>query len=347
MKLSDIMTPSALKQAIEDGYVSERWHPKYDYRVLNYTPKSQYESNWTNVTMQCRGLILDKHDLVLFRPPKKFFNHGEANAPKIPLDAQVDVIDKLDGSFIAVFDTPGGLECATRGSFESQQAIDATAWLRKHHSQFQVTTDKSYFFEWIGPSNRIVLSYPEDQLVLLGAVNDYTGGLLPLREARESCGWTGTVAQDFHFNSFEDVLRHEFEPDVEGFVIRYNGTLVKTKATRYLELHRLIFGLNDKAIWRQLSTGVDREDLIKPLPDEFQDEVNRKIDVLLDQFYELASAIWSEYNHYKVIEDQKEFALAVKDSKYKSFLFAKKAGNDEKAMHMTWRAIEPKGDNAL
>lgn len=345
MKLSEIMFPADLQAEIDNGYVTERFHPVYDYRVLNYSPKTQYEQRWNNVTEQCRGLILDKNNLVIFRPPRKFYNYGQTGAPEVPLYAQVDVLDKLDGSFLAIFPTPDGYECATRGSFTSQQAIDATAFLKEKYSHVDFQLSHSVYAEWIGPANRIVLDYPENHIVLLGAVANYTGELLLPREARQLVGWTGLIAQDFIFDNFYEVLEYEFPAETEGFVIKYNNMLVKVKSEDYLRLHRLIFNLNDKRIWEQLKDGMTKQEIIKDLPDEFQKEVGRKVETLLIQSLELQNEISDEYLSVRHIEDRKEYALAVKDFKHRPAMFVLKDGKS--INEYLWRKIEPHGDNSL
>ena len=56
------------KQLIKDGYISERKHPECDYYIYNYTSKAQYQKQWEEDTMNCRGLILDGEGNVIARP---------------------------------------------------------------------------------------------------------------------------------------------------------------------------------------------------------------------------------------------------------------------------------------
>jgi hypothetical protein len=38
------------RKLIDEGYISERKHPVYDYWIYNYTAKTQYERYWNTET---------------------------------------------------------------------------------------------------------------------------------------------------------------------------------------------------------------------------------------------------------------------------------------------------------
>ena len=73
-----------LKQMMNDGFVHAQKHPTRDLFIYNYTPKAQYERVWNDVTLMCRGLILDAQYNIVSRPFRKFFNLGEAENQVIP-----------------------------------------------------------------------------------------------------------------------------------------------------------------------------------------------------------------------------------------------------------------------
>ena len=73
----DVFMKDKLKKYIEEKFISEQKHPELDLWIYNYTPKCMYEKKWDNITMSCRGLILDKNGNVIARPFKKFFNYEE------------------------------------------------------------------------------------------------------------------------------------------------------------------------------------------------------------------------------------------------------------------------------
>jgi hypothetical protein len=72
-------------------------HPTLPLFIHNYSEKTQFDKRWDEVTMSCRGLILDNNGDVIARPWKKFFNYGEGRL-KIDDVMPVEVTDKMDGS---------------------------------------------------------------------------------------------------------------------------------------------------------------------------------------------------------------------------------------------------------
>ncbi len=290
------------KQLIKDGYISERKHPSVDYYIYNYTSKAQYEKQWHEDTMNCRGLILDGKGNVIAKPFKKFFNIGEYGEPtnlgKIPNYTWFDKWEKLDGSLGILYRMPNGeFRIATRGSFESEQAIKATEMFNKHFlfPGLVFSDNFTYLFEIIYPSNRIVVDYgKEEKLVLLAVkskVEDYEFTYEEL--LRFASEWEIPLTQYYGRVSYN---RHAFlkiDSDIpegdEGFVLKFdNGLRVKIKSEEYVRLHRIVTGLNSKSIWDLLRREENLEELLDRVPDEF---------------YEWAEGIKTDFeNNYKSIE---------------------------------------------
>lgn len=72
MKKIDYQT---IKPYIEKKLISEQAHPENpDVRIFNYTQTCQFDKKWDEVTMQCRGLIMNiKTGEILARPFPNFF----------------------------------------------------------------------------------------------------------------------------------------------------------------------------------------------------------------------------------------------------------------------------------
>jgi len=249
------------KQLIKDGYISERKHPECDYYIYNYTSQAQYEKHWHEDTMNCRGLILDGEGNIIAKPFKKFFNIGEYGEPtnlgKIPNYTWFDKWEKMDGSLGILYRMPDGeFRIATRGSFESEQAIKATEMFHKmfSHPEVAFSDNFTYLFEIIYPSNRIVVDYgKEEKLVLLAVkskVEDYEFTYEEL--LRFASEWEIPLTQYYGRVSYN---RHAFlkiDNDIpegdEGFVLKFdNGLRVKIKSEEYVRLHRIVTGLNSKS----------------------------------------------------------------------------------------------------
>jgi len=91
------MDTQLLNELILENYVRVNKHPDRDLFIYNYTAKAQYDRVWNEITLQCRGLILDASGNIIARPFPKFFNLGEMEDQVIPA-LPFDVFEKMDGS---------------------------------------------------------------------------------------------------------------------------------------------------------------------------------------------------------------------------------------------------------
>ena len=158
--LSDIINVDELERQIAAKLIRRVASPDGRHVLYNYTELAQYSKAWTPEVRLCRGLIAraDTGQIVC-RPFQKFFNYGEAEAPAIPSEWQeVEAMSKLDGSMVAVWwDDKYGWACTTRGSFTSDQASAAQAWLDGHIDVSELDRGSTYVCEWTAPDNRVVL----------------------------------------------------------------------------------------------------------------------------------------------------------------------------------------------
>jgi RNA ligase len=300
-------TRDQLTEAILTGRVTERKHPTLPLYIYNYSPEVQYTNHWDDITLNCRGLILDEDFNIVARPWRKFFNLGQVNLP-IQFDDPVEVMDKADGSLGILYPTgpkddayvPGveSYAIATRGSFASEQAIHATeVWDEKYGFRERMLSDirfsgMTYLFEIIYPQNRIVLDYKDqDDLILLGAVQKSTGYYYGPREAAAFIDWPGPVVEVMPYKSISEALAFTNRPNAEGFVIRSHNFMVKLKQPDYLELHRLVTNASPKTVWEQLKQGKSKSEIVSAFPDEFHDYISGMIDPLIqaqhDRLYEI------------------------------------------------------------
>jgi RNA ligase len=110
-----------LEKYITDGLIEVNKHPDLPLYIYNYSRKVQYEQLWDEVTLECRGLILDNEGNIVAKPFGKFFNFEED--PNIDWDCDyVWVQEKMDGSLGILFHYADEWHMATRGSFKSDQA---------------------------------------------------------------------------------------------------------------------------------------------------------------------------------------------------------------------------------
>src|SRR6185369_6937033 len=107
--------------------------------------------------------------------------------------------------------------------------------------------------EIIYQANRIVVDYDFEGLVVLGVIDNATG-----REAArgilESLAGDNGLPVVERFNKTLAEAAAEDLPNEEGYVLTYsNGVKVKVKFAEYVRLHRILTGLNPKAIWELLA----------------------------------------------------------------------------------------------
>lgn len=212
----------------------------------------------------------------------------------------------------------GEWNVATRGSFQSEQAQWAESWLK---SRPEITahfnTNVTYLCEIIYAANRIVISYPFEGLVLLGAYDRFYGFELDYdKDLMLLAHLTGMrIAERKSFNSFEDALEFvkTLPGDQEGFVIRFKGSgkRVKIKGTEYCTLHKMISNITPLGIWELMTTGYDMEGYKRSMPEEFWDSIDsihghlqRRLDGFIAVAEELAGK-WST-------RTDKELGLAIK-----------------------------------
>jgi len=251
---------------IDDVIPHIKDHPEFKvmvknwYTVINYTVGFEdtfspirhlsHYNMW--IRRECRGLIFDTATgKLLSRPYHKFFNVGERDETqlnKINLYDPHVVLEKLDGSMIRPIPTKEGFRLATKAGI-TDVAMNAEYFITDNHNYYDfihgcIDREMTPIFEWCSRKNRIVVDYPEDQLILTGIRNNLSGTYLPhwnLVELGEHFtipivkAVDGLAVQDI--NLFVKQVR-EWD-DGEGVVIRFdNGHMVKIKADEYVLRHK-------------------------------------------------------------------------------------------------------------
>lgn len=274
-RLVDVIDPSELGAALRAGYVRAQEHPTEPLVIYNYTAKTQFERAWNDVTRRCRGLIVNyETGRVVARPFEKFFNYDELAPDTLDADANVTVTDKADGSLGILYPVPsGGWAVATRGSFTSEQAVQATKMLRVRYADWlppAVERGITVLFEIIYPANRVVLDYGDRrELRLIDALWIDRGW--PLGSDPEvvtrAIGWTGPRVAHLGTVKLKTALAQLVAPRVnaEGVVLRFLDTdrRIKLKQADYVALHRVLTRTSARTIWECLAVNACR-DVIDP-----------------------------------------------------------------------------------
>jgi RNA ligase len=377
MKLTDLLPERLLAAMIAQNYVTVRVHPTEPLAIYNYTAAASYDNVWNDVTLACRGLIVNHQTgEVVARPLAKFFTWGQPQCPRIHSDAVVHVADKLG----ILYPAAGRWSIATRGSFLSDQAQHATRTLRSgKYMDFVPRYGYTYLFEIVYPANRIVVDYGDtDDLVLLGVVDTNTGDFFPATDdfRSQALGWPGPTAQSFGEMTFAQALAMPPRDGAEGIVVLRlaTGDMVKIKQDDYIALHRILTNITARTLWEHLAVndvhgsimdfrktaarlhmdpvrveqvlavGADWQKVFiaDALPDEFHTWVQDTINRLSGDILWSNERVWSEFN--AVLrdvggDDRKAFAAAVAQHPDRSFLFALYNGHDIRPE--LWRRAYP------
>lgn len=302
-----------------------------DLVVLCYTHAAQYNNTWSDVEMVCRGLILNwRTGEVVARPFDRFYNWGQGGR-RAERGAYIETVtEKMDGSLGILYRRDGKYQIATKGSFDSEQAIWASNWLRFKHSLRGASDDVipdelTFLFEIIYPENRIVVPYGDRrELTLLAVRNRFTGEYLPfypdMLEYADRFGFG--LPRTYHFNSMTDLLeaRERLTVGQEGWVIEFsNGERFKIKGDSYLEAHRMLSGATFKRVLDWVASG-QYEAQIAGVPDEYLEQVKAwkaEIDQEVEKIEHAAWTTMQEWNEYSLpfcdVVTRKDFALWVRE----------------------------------
>jgi len=225
------------------------------YRIFNYR-LSSYEQFLYPSALECRGVMykLGKYntpEALLSLPFQKFFNRFE-NPMTMDLDFSNDNVysidTKADGSLISSYKIGDEIYLKSKGSVQSEQAIDSLLWLLEYNKPlyddivYLEELGNTVIMEWTSPTNRIVLSYSEPSLIVLGVRSRIDGSYI---NKDELSGLNVTSLLESYTTSIEIDDTNKFIdsiPDmehIEGYVVTLNdGMRVKVKTNWYILLHR-------------------------------------------------------------------------------------------------------------
>lgn len=335
-----------LEEYIERGLVIKQNHPTLPLSIYNYSRTCQYDGVWDDITLNCRGLVLDNEGNVVAKPFPKFFNYEEHKPEDIP-NENFEVFEKMDGSLGIIFHYEGEWLVATRGSFTSEQAIKGKEMLDKLPLE-GFDTNNTYLAEIIYPENRIVVDYGTDEkLVLLGAYNNETVEEVKVEEIN---GWE-VVKMYKTWGEDWKTLKKEISKDNEGYVIRFSsGMRMKIKGDEYVRLHRILTNFSTKDIWELLKNNEPLEPFLERVPDEFDDWVKRTAMNLRYSFYSIDERAgklhdgfrYGKYNDKEVEPTKKEFAEYVKQFPKELSAVMFKMWDKQPYDYIIWNMIKPK-----
>lgn len=266
------------------GLIDIKTHASGQLVLLNYTEECQHQGVWDEVTRHCRGLIIDTQSWkIVALPFSKFFNlneQAESTLEALPNEA-FSVYEKLDGSLGISYRHGNKIALATRGAFNSSQAIQGTDFLNQQLNTAHIPEHLTCLFEIIISSQNCVSHYDFDGLILLSAFDHLTGHELDWPEVTQLADKLGCkTATVFPFGTLDETIasRAKLPATFEGYVIRFeSGLRVKLKGDAYLALNKIASGLTNARILAALADGAI-DSFRREIPEEFIDDVAASIE---------------------------------------------------------------------
>ena len=313
-------------ELVTQGYLIVQKHPTEDLSIYNYSQKTQYDGgHWNEITLACRGLILDSKGQIHASTFNKFFNYGQKEAV-IPENRGFTAYEKMDGSYVGSYWVKGKVYLNTKGSFTFDYVTMATHILNTRYADAKTMMDPrfTYVFELIFPAGRIVLDYGDTQdLVLLAVFEIATGAEIPL-SIFNFMGFSRPTEEYFPNGTEADIkaLMMRNTANKEGYVLKFHSdpqdlrryvdltdlgqnfsaryplayTRVKVKFDEYVYLHRIITNVTSYDIYDALRReGGVPESLLELVPDEFYAWVRAYEAKLFQQYRNVADSVFTTY----------------------------------------------------
>jgi RNA ligase len=346
------------------------------YTVINYAVAFEETFKWdandpvgSAVRRECRGLIFNTETgNLISRPYSKFFNAGEKEETqlnKINLYEPHVVLEKLDGSMIRPIPTPEGFRLGTKAGI-TDVAMNAEVFIadKPHYARFInkcLLMNVTPLFEWCSNKNRVVLSYPEDNLILTAMRYNSTGLYVGYKAMEQyATSWNIPVVQAVNGLAVQNIelfVKQVREwDDGEGIVLRFdNGHMVKVKADDYVLRHKSKDAINQEKNVLQTILDDAVDDLVPLLSLDDADRLQRFQNAfwagLEDVACDLADLFVTGNTKYP---DKKDFAVEFVQKilipKYAPIMYAMKAGkgSQEVLIDMIGKSLssQPKIDAA-
>jgi len=339
----DLLSYDKLLEYVEKGWVVTQKHPTLDLTIYNYSRQTEFEKFWDGITLNCRGTVFNSKGALISKTLPKFFNYEEGRTNLPDNFSNTIIYEKLDGSYIQLFNYQDQWVVSSKGSFTSDQAIWAEEILNNKYTEY-VNLDKSlsYVFELIKGENRIVVDYGEKEDLILLAIFD--------REREYNVNSYGKIfkvvkhiiSDNFSYDELKNDPKHK---NKEGFVIKFNnGERCKIKFEEYKRLHSIVTNTTSYDIWKVLMNGGNFDEILIRVPDEFMDFVITTKNELLKEFNDKLKRI---DNKFLKLVNQKEFASKIKDDEDKHFLFNRLNFHSESLEREVWKSIKPEFKKAF
>lgn len=289
-----------LDNLVEEGYL--RRSDEDGLSQYTYTDKCTYEKKWNEYTRICRGVIVERSsNEIIALPFPKFFNLGEM--PETSIDnlpeEYYSTTEKVDGSLGIIYCYKHIWRVATKGSFNSEQALKATEMLSKYNVRGGgIVPWVTLLVEIVYPENKIVVDYGKKEgLVLLGAFEVMGGKEI----SDEGLVLMSKISGIPLVNKMELTIEKMIElqktlpKDKEGFVVKFeNGLRVKIKGDEYMKIHKMLSNLSPISFWEGMDRGRVNREYLMQLPEEYRPEYEPIVAELEKQYDDINNEVFKD-----------------------------------------------------
>jgi len=330
-----------IRRLVDEKYITENRHPNYNIYVYKYTSKTVYERYWNDYTLNLRGTVLDRFSNLISIPFSKFFNYSEYPSLEFSDDTTY-IYEKMDGALLNLFNYEGKWNFATQQRFVSEHTERAMKIFEGKYIKLMPILDptKTYMFELISDVSHVIVNYEEEDLHLLGVRNNVTCEYdnfeyFNLRNMFSSAKILFKTKKPEEVNNFIANIDTILDENSEGVVIYQptNDIRVKVKTQRYIELHKLLYVNNERAMFNSLiqNKNIVDETILKDIPDEWynniktmQNRIKSEMDRIISEvsIYVTDNRDVIRYMLEKNKENRKLMAISIKDYKYKHVVFS-------------------------
>ena len=212
-------------------------------------------AKWTKDTMHFRSSVWDASGNLVSASYPKFFNLGEhPELTPVPTSLRgTHLMQKLDGSTLILSRWKGNTIARTRGTvdatkqdngYEIEYLLAKYPKVKALLEQTEESLPFSLIFEWVSPSNVIVINYGDEPDMVLTGMVYHDSYRLASQAALDCLAVELDVKrpQSYSFDSMEEMQEavSKFK-GVEGLCLYYNDgqNILKVKGNWYLSLHRM------------------------------------------------------------------------------------------------------------
>lgn len=265
------------REAIKDRPEFVEAH-RGDHIIFNYN-LSKDDSFDCHMRRELRGLVFcAQTGEVLSRRFHKFFNlneREETNNLNIDWGIPHVVLHKMDGSMISPIFLDGEIRWGTKmGITDVGLQCEKFVKDKQNYCSFAYSMNEvnlTPIFEYIAPSNRIVIEYQEENLILLAIRHNKTGEYASYDNLVKTAKfWNVPFVQKYSGPLFK--LKEQ--TDIEGVVVLFeNGHMLKIKTDWYIAIHKAKENLLFEKNVIKLILNEQLDDILPNLPEKDRDRL--------------------------------------------------------------------------